>query len=345
MKKIKLSKIPSIFKNVNLSNEVKVSDTIQPKEGAFVVVEALENEGKKDDLDFANGRLGKVVKGDIIAGSLGFRKASVEFAGIVPKSVELGDKLYLLCESGLIGEISGVYQAWGAPMKVKVLGAIVDETDKQMSLKNFKLPEVKPTKAKIPVIAFLGTRMDCGKTTMARKIAHYFNQKGKKVAAIKVTGVAFTQDLYQLREYGADPVVDFVDMGLPSTCNEDAESVVDSAINLVNYCKSLDPDLILVEFGDSIIGEYHVAEVLKAKQIKEQISLVVLAGFDFAGVDGAKLKLEELGYAVDMVTGPVVNSQVGVDLVKKYFNLEAESNQLGIPKTIKLVKRILAENL
>lgn len=88
MNKITLNKIPSIFKNVTLPSEVLVGDSISAKEGTFLVVEAQENEGKKDDLDFASGRLGKVVKGDVFPGVLGFRKASVEFAGTVPKSVK-----------------------------------------------------------------------------------------------------------------------------------------------------------------------------------------------------------------------------------------------------------------
>lgn len=226
-------------------------------------------------------------------------------------------------------------------MQVKVLGAIVDDTGKQNNLKNIKLPKVTADKIKIPVITFLGTRMDCGKTTMACKVVHYFNQLGKSVAVVKATGVAFTQDPYKLKEYGASPVVDFVDMGLPSTCNGNAKEVVSSCINLLNHCKSHKPDLILIEFGDSIIGEYHVEDVLKSKSINQQVSLVVLAAHDFVGVYGAKMKLSKLGLSIGLVTGPVVNSQVGVNLVKKYFNLKAESNQYDIPKTIKLVKRVL----
>src|SRR3989338_5251578 len=101
MKKVKLDKIPSVFKNANLSYEVNIGHRILAEEGIIVVVQAEENSGKKDVLEFVGGRLGLVLKGDIFAGVLGYRKAVVEFAGVVPKKVKVGDELYLICESGV----------------------------------------------------------------------------------------------------------------------------------------------------------------------------------------------------------------------------------------------------
>lgn len=338
MKKIKLDKIPYLFKNVNLPYEVCISNKISAVEGSIIVVQALENEGKKDDFDFVNGRLGKVVKGDIFPGVLGFRKAVVEFAGYIPTHVDIGDELYLVCESGLIGQISGVYESWGKPMKVKVLGGIVNKDGNQLNLKKYSLPKIINNND-IPIIALIGTRMDCGKTTMACKIALNLKKAGKQVNAIKPTGVAFSQDLCKLKDYGSQVVLDFVDMGLPSTCNGSVEKIITAIENLINRAKLSKPDFILMEFGDSILGAYHVNDILHYQNIKKQIKFTILAANDLLGIKGT-IDM----FKVDLVTGPIANSEIGVGLIKKNFGLEAESNQHNIPKTINKILNLLKVN-
>lgn len=343
MKKIKIDKIPYLFKNIDLPYKVDISNKIAPIEGSIIVVLALENEGKKDDFDFVNGRLGKVVKGDIFPGVLGSRKAVVEFAGYIPTDVNVGDELYLVCESGLIGQISGIYESWGKPMKVKIIGGIVDEDENQLNLKNYSLPKIKNNN-NVPIVAFIGTRMDCGKTTMACKITLGLKNAGKKIVSIKPTGVAFSQDLYKLKEYGAIQVLDFVDMGLPSTCNGNNKEIILATQNLINHAKSYDPDLILMEFGDSLLGAYHVNDILHYEPIKKHIKFVILAANDLLGIKGAIEILDENKLKIDFVTGPIANSKIGVDLIKKNFGLEAESNQYKIPKTVNMIINLLKIN-
>lgn len=343
MKKIKIDKIPSIFRRVNLPNEVYLDRKIPAEEGVFIIVKAMENIDKNNVLEFIGGRLGKLIEGDIIPAVLGYRKAPVEFAGIVPKKVKAGDELFLLCESGLVGELMGVYEDWGKPMKVKVLGALVDEKGKHLNLKNYKLANIKPIKKTIPLICMLSTRMDSGKTMMGCRIAHHLKIAGKKVAAVKVSGVAFTQDPYKFRDHGADPVFDFVDMGLPSTCNGNAQSVVESAENLINHAKQTDPDLIILEFGEAILGEYHNMDILSS-EIKKDIGFVIMAANDLTGIYGARELLNEVNIEIDLVTGSVANSHLGVELIKKYFNLPAEGNLHEVSKAVALInKKIFQE--
>lgn len=339
--KHKINKIPSVFKNITFPNEVTVSSKIAAEEGSVVLVEAGSHEGKFNIIDYANGRLGKLWQWDKIPAVLGFRKAMTEFAGHVPSKISAGDELYLLCESGIVGSISGVFESWGRPMKVKVFGSILDTNHKPMNLKKYKLPTIKKIKKEVPLIVFLGTRMDCGKTTIACKIAHELAALGKKVAGVKLTGVAFTQDMFKLKDAGVDPAYDFVDMGLPSTCNGNPKEIVESALNLVNISKKYKPDCILAEFGDAVLGEYHVADILQNSSFKPQIKIVVLAANDLAGAKGTMDILADWGIKIDLVTGPVTNSKIGIELIHKHFRLNAESNQHDIPKTIELIERKL----
>lgn len=341
-KKITLNKIPSVLKNVTFPSTRTISSKIIPQEGSIVFVEAGDDEGKLNIIDYANGRLGKLWKGDTFPAVLGFRMATTEFAGFVPDNLRYGQDLYLLCESGVVGDISGVFEAWGTPMKVKVLGSILDDGGKPMNLKHFHLPRVKTfTQKTPPLILFLGTRMDSGKTTMACKIGHELHMLGKKITGAKLTGVAFTQDLMKLNDAGISPIYDFVDMGLPSTCGENVTEIVDASLNVVNTLNNMKPDCILVEFGDAVLGEYHVADILKNTIFLSQVKMIVLAANDLAGIKGTMDILQSLGLTIDLVTGPIANSHVGVDLIEKYFHLPAESNQHEIEKTMKIVQEKL----
>ena len=246
-----------------------------------------------------------------------------------------------MCESGVVGSISGVFEAWGRPMKVKVLGGVIDKNGRNMNLKDFALREDKITQKNIPVIVFLATRMDSGKTHMACKIIHELKAWGKKVSFVKLTGVAFTQDLMKVKDSGAFKVLDFVDMGLPSTCNGNAGAIVSSALKLLSLASVGNPDFIAVEFGDGVLGEYHVADILQNKDFSQKIEAVVLAANDFAGIKGTVDILNGWGLKVDIVTGPIANSKIGVELIGKYFGLDAESNQHDIPKTIFKLKKLL----
>lgn len=336
--KIKINKIPSVLKNVPLGSAVNISAKIPAKEGTVIMVEAGIDEGKLNVIDYKGGKLGKLWHHDKFPAVLGFRKALTEFAGIVPKKVEVGDELYLLCESGVVGEISGVFESWGRPMKVKVLGSITGAQKNPLNLKNYQLKIKNKKNQQAPLIIFLGTRMDCGKTTIACKIGHALTLSGKNVGGVKVTGVAFSQDLMKLMDAGLRSVYDFVDMGLPSTCNGNSQEVVDSALKLVALANSYNPDCILVEFGDAVLGEYHVAEILQNKIFHSQITAVILAANDLAGIAGTIQILEKWKINVDLITGPVANSKIGVNLINKYFQIPAESNQHEILKTLEILQ-------
>lgn len=342
--KMQINKIPSVLKNVPLGRSVNISDNIPAKEGTIIMVEAGVDEGKLNVVDYRGGKLGKLWHHDKIPAVLGFRKALTEFAGVVPKKVEVGDELYLLCESGVVGEISGVFESWGRPMKVKVLGSILDAKNKPMNLKDYKLDFDNKKDKQAPLIIFLGTRMDSGKTTMACKIGHNFNLSGKNVGGVKVTGVAFSQDLMKLQDAGVNRVYDFVDMGLPSTCNGNSKEVIDSALKLVTLANTKNPDCILVEFGDAVLGEYHVADILQNKIFHSQIAAVILCANDLAGIAGTIQILAKWEIKVDLITGPVANSKIGVNLINKYFQIPAESNQHEIYKTVELLQNKIFKN-
>ncbi|MEK9143946.1 MAG: hypothetical protein AAB481_04975, partial [Patescibacteria group bacterium] len=147
--KIKFDKIPSLLKNVPLSSESQFQESIKPKEGLVIAVQALDSEAKNNILETTDGRLGKLVTGDIVPAVLGKRRALKEYAGDIPSTLTMGDELYWLCESGLVGEIKGLNERWGIPMKVTVLGALIND-GKTINMKDFAIQWKKDVIKSVP---------------------------------------------------------------------------------------------------------------------------------------------------------------------------------------------------
>lgn len=333
---MKLNKLPSIVKNIPLSGKIEVGSSIMPQEGLVILVEALDDAGKNNVLEFTTGRLGKLMKGDVVPAVLGSRRALKEFAGDAPRSLKPGDELYWLCESGLVGKIVGINERWGMPMKVKVLGVLLHDGN-TLNIKNFAIPWQHEVEKSAPIVAVLATCMDSGKTSLVCKLADYLDHKGLNVAGAKLTGVAFMQDPYKMKDAGIGTVMDFVDAGLPSTCGSPTDSIK-AACGVITEINKTNPDLILAEFGDGIIGEYNVASIITHPSFKKHIVMTVVAANDLVSAWGASQKMKEFGIPIDVFTGPVVNSHVGVDFIEHNFGIPAESNQHAIPKTIAILE-------
>lgn len=334
--RIQLTKIPSVVRRLGLGPEVDISEMISPEEGAVIVVEALEDQGTNNVLDFASGRLGRLVEGDIIPGALGKRRALREYSGDIPTSLKPGDVLYLTCESAVFGEIKGMNEAWGKPMQVRVLGSVVRE-GKQLNIRDAAVEWQDKLETSAPIVAVVGTCMDVGKTTAICKLVRYFKRKGLKVAAAKLAGVAFSQDPLKITDAGANPVLDFVDGGLPSTCG-DLDNVIRAALGVLKQINESAPDLIIAEFGDGIIGEYNVEHMLRHPDIQKHIRATIVAAGDIVAAWGAREIMNQYGLPITLITGPAVNNETGATFVEKRLGIPAESNLHQMPKTWGLVE-------
>jgi len=331
-----LTKIPSALRKLDLSSVVEVNEHITPEEGAVVLVEALADSGKNNLLEYTSGRIGFLVEGDIIPAVLGKRRALREYSGDIPSRLAPGDILYFLCESGVVGEIKGINEQWGLPMQVRVLGSIVSN-GKQLNTKDVTIPRRQTLEKSAPIIGVVGTCMNIGKTTAICKLIKHFKLQGLQVAGVKLSGVASTQDLDKVSDAGASPVLGFMDAGLPSTCN-DATEVVEVALGILHEINQSQPDVIIAEFGDGILGEYHVGEIIRNQEIQQHVCAFLVAAADLVAAWGAKEIMQQYGVQVTLITGPAVNNDTGVHYVENHFNIPAESNLHAMPKTISLVE-------
>ena len=75
MRTMVVDKIASVTQACGLSHELRIAPEIPCEEGLVLVVEILNNKANYNTLELISGRMAKVVRGDIVVGALGHRKA------------------------------------------------------------------------------------------------------------------------------------------------------------------------------------------------------------------------------------------------------------------------------
>lgn len=322
MKVLEADKIGSATSPLNLKKTVSVIDeNNSPRPGDVVVVRALSESVTYGNLELPNGRLAKINRNDILIGVLGKRRALKGFVGDVPASVKTGDKLHLLNMGGVIGICKGHHSSLSDAIEVEVLGIASDELDLTLNIADNALKPTDFLKSSAPIVVVAGTCMNSGKTVAAAEIIKQAAHAGLKVAGAKMSGVAALRDTLNMEDHGAFVTASFLDCGLPSTVDVENLALVAKAI--LNHLNSFEPDLIVVELGDGIVGGYAVDSVLKDFEIKNAISSFVFCAGDYVGVVGGMAVLKNLGIEIDVVAGSVTDSQMGEDFVEQNYNVKA----------------------
>ncbi len=341
MKVLEADKIGSATSPLKLAKSVSVIDENNaPKAGDVVVVKALSESVTYGNLELPNGRLAKISRNDILIGVLGRRRALKGFVGDVPESVKAGDKLNLLNMGGVIGVCKGHHSSLSDAIEVEVLGIGANENGDVLNISDDALKPTNHLEKSAPIVVIAGTCMNSGKTVAATEIVKQAHHAGLKVAGAKMSGVACLRDTLNMQDSGAKWTASFLDCGLPSTVDHDNLPSVAKAI--LNHLNSFEPDLIVVELGDGIVGGYAVDSVLMDAEIKNAISSFVFCAGDYVGVVGGMTVLKNIGIEIDVIAGSVTDSQMGEDFVQEQYGINAGNarrNGLRLFELVKLAKR------
>jgi hypothetical protein len=338
---IEVDKIGSATSPLNLGKMVSViEENLSPKAGDVVVVKALTESVTYGNLELPSGRLAKINRNDVLLGVLGKRRALKGFFGDVPETIKVGDRLHLLNMGGVIGVCSGHHSSLSDAIEVEVLGAVTSEQSLAngtvLNIADNALTPAYALKPSAPIVIVAGTCMNSGKTVAATEIVKQASHHGLKVAGAKMSGVACLRDTLNMQDCGASVTASFLDCGLPSTVGiDDLAPIAKSILNKLNESN---PDLIVVELGDGIVGGYSVDSILHDEEIKEATSTFVFCASDYVGVIGGIEVLKQFGIAIDVIAGSVTDSQAGEDFVVEKFGIKAGNarrNGLGLFELIK----------
>jgi hypothetical protein len=322
MKKVTLDKIGSVTKNLALKHEEALTPDLSCDMGTVLAVQALEDKSIYNEMELPTGRMSKLKKGDVLAVALGSRMALKGFAGHLPKSLKVDDVIHVLNFGGVAGVCTSANtQEVGEPLRVRVLGGIA-RNGRLLNIGEASLFKPADTlKSDIPLIITTGTSMDSGKTTVAVEITKTLTRMGMKLAGAKVTGVAAMRDLHKMEDYGVYEAVSFVDCGITSTAMIGDEQILAVAKGALNHLSRSNPDAIIVEFGDGLMGRYGVMPILKDAQIQKNVRLHIGCARDPAGAIMLGSICNEIGLPLDVISGPVTDNQVGQEIIREHMDV------------------------
>jgi hypothetical protein len=347
--RIRLDRISSSTRNAHLASEVIIGDEIIAAEGYVLAVRILHDKSSYNTVEDLSGRMVALRAGDVLAGTLGHRRALRGYAGVVPSTIAIGDTIDVLNLGGILGKCTSATPENGAPFKAEVLGAILsfpalgDRIGRPAHIKDHSVPLADRLEGAVPVVYVAGTCMNAGKTVAATELVRGLTRSGLRVAACKLTGVSLMRDSLSMLDAGAVASLTFNDTGIATTR---AGLTVTAAKGIFNRLGASKPDVIVAELGDGILGEYGVQDILRDPELTAVGAAYVMAAPDPVGCWGSVTLMRDLfGLPVTVLTGPATDNEVGRDYIKAELQLPAHNALRDAQGLIDVVRAALDSRL
>ena len=337
---VRVDKIASSTINLDLEHDLEITTSCEARAGNVIVVRALTDNATYNTLEMVTGRMAKVNPGDVIAGVLGYRRALKGFVGDVPDNIEAGDRLHLLNLGGLVGRCLGHHHSLNNAIEVEVIGMPVRE-GKILNISERAIAPVDTLEISTPLVLVAGTCMNSGKTYAATEIIKHLARAGLRVSAAKLAGVACLRDTLNMEDHGAIQTLSFLDCGLPSTVG--IEDLAPFAKGAIAQLSEIEPDCIVIELGDGLLGGYSVASIFDDRELMGATAALVFCASDFVGTWGGRELLKARGVEIDVVSGPVTDSPMGAEYVRRELGLPAANAVNEGEDLADLIKQRLAE--
>jgi len=313
--------ISSAVNRVTLQSPLQVEAVMTAQYGDVIAGRIKSVNPNYPFLEISGGKEIALEESQIFLGVLGCRKALHGFSGELPSTLKTGMSLHLLNKGGVIGQCTGFHRDLEWPTEIEYLGTI-QQNGQPLNLQDFALPFIEEPLPEVPVVMVVGTCMDAGKTSVCKRLLKLFSERGFSINAGKVSGVACQRDLIAMERHGAKKTLSFVDFGLPSTTH--LESLVSLARSMVHHLSRSNPDFILLELGDGIVGAYRVASMFEDEKLMSRCVFTILCANDLTGVWGGLQWLNSTKNPKQMlVSGRVTDSTEGVRFIEQNWNLPA----------------------
>ena len=163
--------------------------------------------------------------------------------------------------------------------------------------------------------------LSAGVTAAACAIVGRLRHLGLHVAACKATGVSLRRDILAMEDAGAAETMIFSDLGIVSTTASNGPALTRA---LLSSLAEQEPDVIVLELGDGLLGAYGVEAILSDEAIRDAMTAVILCANDpVAAWGGARILRDSFGIEPAVVTGPATDNAVGVQQIAERLSLPA----------------------
>ncbi|MXQ14263.1 transposase [Microvirga makkahensis] len=275
---------------------------IAPASGDLVLVK-VDEIGKQRRIELTDGRRAHLFPGDEAIVCFGNRYAPDQFEGVIGEDLSSCD---LVAAGGIASCEITRNERMIPSTRITPLGLVGDAQGRRLNLRDFAVDASGPVPP-IPIVLSLGTSMNAGKTFTSTSLVRGLKAAGHRVAAIKATGTGAGNDLWIVRDAGADVVLDFTDGGLASTYLIPLEEIVAATRRLIRSAAKAGCDVAVVEVADGL-QHLETADVIQAKDLWEDCVGVVFAAYDSMGAKCGVDTLRAAGHNVLAISGRLTQS-------------------------------------
>lgn len=273
---------------------------LRPRVGDLVLarIEAL---GHHTRLHLPDGRRRALFVGDAVILAYADRYAPNQFEAAVPERLEA---CHLVAGGGIAAVVTERHRQARRPTQIRPLGLVASGAGEPLNVAGWALPSpsVPPEPGPIPTLAVVGTAMDAGKTTTAAFLARGLSEAGLRVGYGKVTGTAAAGDSGLVADAGADPVLDFTDVGFASTYRVSAAAVEGVLSDLLAHLQQSGVDVILLEVADGLF-QPETASLVSSNAFRRLVDGLLFAAQDAMGAAAGVSTLREAGHRVLALAG------------------------------------------
>jgi hypothetical protein len=284
----------------NLS--VQWRESRAPSVGDVLLCEVLST-GLHGRVETAVGARSKLFPGDRIACVVGNRYATSLLEGVGEISGEHAD---LLSASGVCGRVLARSDKAARPTSLRVLGQ--GEVDGQpLRLRDHVSPTALAGLSGVVWFVVVGSAMDSGKTTACASLINGLVGAGYRVGAAKLTGTASARDVGSFRDAGAQPVVDFLDEGWPSTVGCSDEELLTLVTSLAGQLAGAGVEVGVLEIADGILQADTDFLIRALPDVLGDAAFVLTARESLAALAGVE-RLTAMGREVVAISGVLTAS-------------------------------------
>ncbi len=289
----------------------------RPSRVGDVVVVRVERLGYHASIVVPENRKIRIYPGDLVVGVLGNRYATDAYEA----EVDGLEDLSLLTAAGMVGTVRSSHREMSRATSVSFRGSLVDAHGSPINLKErlFR-PVANGGRAEVPLLVVVGTGMNSGKTTVLAQTVHSLSRAGRRVGAGKLTGSVSNRDVDEMRSAGAASVVDFSDLGFPSTYLASPEELSSLWREVLARSSRSAPDLLVMEIADGLL-ERETSLLLRDPEFRRRVSGVLLAADCPLSALGGAEELRKLGFPVLGVSGAFTSAPLFVREFSERSNL------------------------
>lgn len=286
----------------------------------------------------AGGRA-KLYPGDRIVCAVGNRYAT----SLLEAVADVGeDQVDLISASGLCGRVINRSKKATVPTSLRPVGqAFLDGLP--VNLSSFVVTDPVTILSEPRWIVVVGSAMDSGKTTACAATIRGLVESGSRVGAVKVTGTASARDFGSFRDAGASPVLDFLDVGWPSTVGCTSTELDAILTRAADQLRAEGVDWGVIEIADGILQTETMLLLETLAVTLGPVALVVTTRESLAAIAAFDV-LASLGIEVAAISGLLTNSPLAcreVELARAVpcvptFDLGRRfaRNKLAVPRTV-----------